>query len=381
MVFQLTPGTEAPAEMNTFFPQLRALWMAENATHTMHNLYTLRGAPVRDAKGWSEYINEAIERYGADADVVFAAHHWPTWDNARILTYLGKQRDIYKYLHDQTLRLANQGYTMLEIAEMMELPPELALVWSVRGYYGTVSHNVKAVYNRYLGFFDGNPANLHPLPPEDSAKRHVEFMGGADAVLKNARAAFDKGEYRWVAQVVNYVVFAEPGNRAARDLQADALEQLGYQAESGPWRNFYLSGAKELRDGVPQVRAPAPATADVIAVMTPEMFFDYMAIRLNGPKAAGRRLTFNFDFTDIGRKFTLSLENAVLNYVAGKEVRNADASFRMTRADFVAIMAQQATLESKVASGAVKVDGDPKKFGELVSLLDAFEFWFNIVTP
>ena len=254
MVFQLTPGTEAPAEMNFHFPEHRVLCIAENATHTMHNVLTLRGALVRDPHVWAAYLDEAIELFGADSDVLFAGHHWPRWGSERIVEYLGKQRDLYGYLHDQTLRLINQGLTGPEIAEQMELPPELAAEWHCRGYYGSVSHNVRAVYQLYMGWFDGNPAHLWEHPPVESAKRYVEFMGGAERVLEQARDSFAAGDYRWVAEVVNHVVFAEPGNEAARQLQADALEQLGYGAENATWRNFYLVG----RRGAARTASPAP---------------------------------------------------------------------------------------------------------------------------
>ncbi len=291
--FQLTPGTEAPAEMNFLFPKYRALCMAENTTHNMHNLYTLRGAAVRDPLAWAYFINEAMELYAGRYDLLFASHHWPTWGIEESNDFLKKQRDMYKYLHDETLRLANQGYTILEIPEIIELPTELFRAWYNRGYYGTVSHNVKAVYQRYLGFFDGNPADLHPLPPTAAGKKYVEFMGGAASLLEKARQSFDAGEYRWVAQVVNHLVFADPDNQAARALQADALEQLGYQAESGPWRNFYLSAAKELRDGVMDLAAPKTITPDTVRATPLEMFFDLLAVRLNGPKAAGKKIILN----------------------------------------------------------------------------------------
>ena len=282
--------------MNFLFPKYRALCMAENCTHNMHNLYTLRGAQVRDAKAWAHYIDEAIELFAGRYDVIFASHHWPTWGAEAGVDFLKKQRDMYKYLHDETLRLANQGFTLLEIPEIIELPPELFRAWYNRGYYGTVNHNVKAIYQRYLGFFDGNPANLHPLPPEAAGKTYVEFMGGAENLLAQARKSFDQGDYRWVAQVVNHLVFAEPENEEARALQADALEQLGYQAESGPWRNFYLSAAKELRDGVIDLGAPKTNSPDVIRATPLEMFFDLLAVRLNGPRAAGKVITLNGQF-------------------------------------------------------------------------------------
>jgi alkyl sulfatase BDS1-like metallo-beta-lactamase superfamily hydrolase len=381
--FQLTPGTEAPAEMNFLFPQRRALCMAENVSRNMHNLYTLRGAIVRNPKVWAHYIDEAIDLFDGRYDVVFSSHHWPTWGTEAGVEYLKKQRDMYKYIHDETMRLANQGYTLLEIPEIVEsqLPADLFNTWYNRGYYGTVSHNVKAVYQHYLGFFDGNPANLHPLPPEAAGKKYVEFMGGADNLLAKARESFERGEYRWVAQVVNHLVFADPDNQAARELQADALEQLGYQAESGPWRNFYLSAAKELRDGVMEASTPKAASPDVIKAMTLDMFFDLLAVRLIGPRAEGKKLVFNANFSDTGEQYLLVVENCVLNYVKGKQAADADASLTMTRTALDEIVLGEATLAEELAAGKASIDGNPEKLVEFLSLLDTFEFWFNIVTP
>ncbi len=378
--FQMTPGTEAPAEMNFLFPKYRALCMAENCTHNMHNLYTLRGAPVRDAKAWAYYIDEAIDVFNGRYDVIFASHHWPTWTAESGVDFLKKQRDMYKYLHDETLRFANQGFTMLEIPELIELPADLFHAWYNRGYYGSINHNVKAIYNRYLGFFDGNPATLHPLPPEAAGKKYVEFMGGAENLLAQARQSFDKGEYRWVAQVVNHLVFADPDNKAARELQADALEQLGYQAESGPWRNFYLSAAKELRDGVLDLDTPQLG-ADVIKATPLDMFFDLLAVRLIGPKAAGKKIVLNANFTDIGEQYLLVVENGVLNYAKGKQDAEADATLTLSRTALDEVILGEAKLADKLAEGEALISGNPEKLVEFLSLMDTFEFWFNIVTP
>ena len=271
MTFQMAPRTEAPAEFLIHFPQLRALCAAEDATHTLHNLYTLRGAQVRDAKSWWKALNESVVLFGDKTDVVFAQHQWPTWGQKKVIDYLKKQRDLYKYIHDQSLRLMNHGYTMLEVAEMVKLPSSLDREWYNRGYYGSVNHDVKAVYQRYLGWYDSNPANLHPLPPEEAAKKYVEFMGGPAAVIARARESFNKGEYRWVAQVMNHVVFADPENREARELQAAALEQLGYQAENATWRNEYLMGAHELRHGVPRAIATRVDSRDTLRAMTVDL--------------------------------------------------------------------------------------------------------------
>lgn len=379
--FQLTPGTEAPSEMNFYFPQFRALCMAENCTHTLHNLYTLRGAEVRDPLVWSKYMNESIERYGARTDVIFASHHWPTWGAERCVGLLKSQRDMYRYLHDQTLHLANQGYTSLEIAEMFKLPEHLDRAWHNRGYYGSVSHDVKAVYQKYLGFFDGNPANLHPLPPVESGRKYVELAGGAEALLGVARAAFERGEYRWTAQLVNHLVFADPDNTAARELQADALEQLGYQSESGPWRNFYLSGAKELREGVVRPPAPSTASSDVIGAMTAEMLLDFMAIKLNGQRAADTRLALTLELDDEAGPFAVEVEHGVLNFTKGRAAEKGSALVRTTRAGLVAMLGGPEAVAETLKAGLMTVDGDEGAVLALAGLLDQFEFWFNIVTP
>lgn len=381
MEFLYAPNSEAPAEMHFYFPQFKALCMAENATHTLHNLYTLRGAKVRDAKAWAEYLNESIEMFAGKTEVMFVSHHWPVWGQDSVRTHLEMQRDLYKYIHDQTLNLANQGYTMNEIAEMVKLPESLASYWSNRGYYGTVSHDVKAVYQHYLGWFDGNPANLHPLPPVEVSKRYVEFMGGVEALLQKARQSYDKGDYRWVAEVVNHLVFADPDNRAAKNLQADALEQLGFQAESGPWRNFYLTGAMELRQGIRKTSEGEPTPADIIAAMTTDMFLDFMGIRLNGPKAAGKRAAFNFIFTDTNEKYAVYLQNGVLVYTKNKQLPNPDAILTTTRAVLNDLALGQTTALKAIASGKMKIGGEKRKFIELMELQDKFDFWFNIVTP
>jgi len=381
MVFQMTPGTEAPAEMNTWFPQWKALWMAENCTATLHNLYTLRGAQVRDGQKWASYLDEAIDLYGKDAEVVFQSHHWPRWGNAVVTDYMKKTRDTYKYIHDQTVRLFNHGYTSNEIAEMLELPAELNQLWYVRGYYGTVRHNAKAVYQRYLGWYDANPAHLDPLPPEAAAKKAVEYMGGAAAVIKRAKRDFAAGNYRWVAEVMSQVVFADPANKAARELNADALEQLGYQAESGPWRSVYLQGAFELRNGVPNVKTQGSASPDVIKAMSPEMLFDYLSVRLNGPKASGKKIVLNIDFTDLRRQYVLTVENGVLNYAQGRQDAQADATARLSKATLDAVQLREATLEQKVAAGEIRIEGRKAAFDEFLALLDTYPFWFNIVTP
>lgn len=378
--FLMAPGTEAPAEMHFYIKEYKALTAAENATHTLHNLYTLRGAKVRNAAAWSGYLHATIERWGDEVEVLYAPHHWPTWGNDRVLELLKKQRDMYKYLNDQTLRLANHGYNMLEAAEMIELPDELAHFWPNRGYYGSVNHNVKAVWNFYLGWFDGNPSRLHPLPPVDAGKKFVEYMGGAENVVEMAQKDFNEGNYRWVAQVLDKVVMAEPGNQAAKALLADALEQMGYQAESGPWRNFYLSGAQELRDGIQELPVPSTAAPDIVQAMSTEMFLDFMAIKLNGPKAAGTTIYMNITLPDMDEDYGVAVENGVLNYY-DDTFDEADVSFTVDRAKFNQVILGTAKLTDLVDSGDAQLDGDSAKFDEFLSLLDEFELWWPLVTP
>lgn len=378
--FLLAPGSEAPAEMLWFIEEKKAISAAEDCTHTLHNTYSLRGAKIREPLPWSKYLNQALRMWGDKAEVMFAQHHWPTFGNEEVVKLLKSQRDLYRYINDETLRLANHGLTEVEIAEEFELPPSLANTWANRGYYGSVSHDVKATYVLYLGWFDGNPATLHQLTPVDSSVKYVEFMGGADALLKKAKESYDKGEYRWVAEVVNHVVFADPKNQDAKNLQADALEQLGYQAESGPWRNFYLTGAKELRDGVAQLPTPNTASPDTVRAMTLEMFFDYLAVRLNGPKAGDAKAVLNFDFGDDG-KYVVELENGVLNHTADHQAEGADATITLSRDTLNKIVLGELTLAKAITAGDVKIQGDAAKLELLVNSLDKFEFWFNIVTP
>ena len=379
--FMNTPFAEAPAEMMFYLPQMKAFYAAEEANATLHNLYTLRGAQVRDAKLWSQYLHDALDDVDADTEVLFGGHHWPRWGYNNITDYLGKQGDAYKYIHDQTLRLANHGYTMTEIAEMIELPDSLASAWFNRGYYGSVNHNAKAVYQKYLGWFDGNPANIHPLPIESSARKYVEYMGGSAAVLEKAKKAFADHEYRWVVEVVNHVVFAEPDNVEARTLQADALEQLGYRAESGQWRNFYLTGALELRNGVFQGNAPRTARRDFIGALSLDSFFDYMGVKLNVPNAADKNLIFNFNFTDSGDRYRVSIANGVLNYKAATRSPDAVATISLSRQGLVALALLGRQPASLIENGIISVEGNTGALDEMMSLFDSFEFWFNIVTP
>ncbi|ROZ98570.1 alkyl/aryl-sulfatase [Gordonia sp. OPL2] len=380
--FQMTPGTEAPAEMNFYFPQMRALCMAENATHTLHNLLTLRGALVRDPHVWAKYLTEAINRYASRSDVLFASHHWPTWGTAELTEFLAQQRDLYGYLHDQTLRQLNQGRTGLEIAEDIQLPPALTNAWHTHGYYGSVSHNVKAIYQRYMGWFDGNPAHLWEHPPVESAKRHVEFMGGADEAVRKARGSFDAGDFRWAATVLNYVIFAEPENSAARELQADTLEQLGYGAENGTWRNFFLMGAYELRNG-PVGTPTNTAAPDIVAALSVEQLFDAIALRVDGPNSWDAHLTLDWVITDENIRHRAELRNGLLVHfdLDGEPATPPDATFTLTKPVLLALLLAGADLNAAIDDGSVTVDGDAALFAEMAGHLDSPDPDFAIVTP
>lgn len=379
-VFHLVPGSEAPSEMLLYLPQFRVLDMAEDVTHTMHNLYTIRGAEVRDGNLWSKYIDEARVAFGDRTDVLIAQHHWPTAGRERIVDLLKKQRDMYKFINDQSLRLLNQGYTAADIAETLHMPESLAQEWSARGYYGTLSHNAKAVYQKYLGWYDANPANLNPLPPVAAAKKTVEYMGGADAMLARAREDFAKGEFRWVASAMSQLVYADPANRAARELGADALEQLGYQAEAGTWRSAYLVGAMELRNGVPKIRAGSSANADTLKAVSNELLFDFLGVRLDAAKAEGKKMVINWNFTDSNEQFVLTLENSALTHIAGTQP-DADATVTLSRTTLDAVMLRETSFPAALLAGKLKIDGDRAKLAELMSMLDIFEPMFPIVEP
>ena len=380
--FMPTPDTEAPAEMHWYIEELKALTAAENCVHTMHNTYPIRGAQVRDPQAWSMYLNETIERWGGQAEVMYGMHHWPSWGRERIVEMLSKGRDAYRYINDQTLRLANHGQTPIEIAEEIRLPESLARHWAIRDYYGTISHNVKATYTRYLGWYDGNPANLQPLPPVESAVKYLEFMGGAEAVTKRARACLDAGEYRWVAEVMKHVVFADPSDQAARELAADAMEQLAYQAESSTWRNAYLTGAQELRFGSPVLPDMVDtASPETIHALTLGMIFNYLAVRLNGPDAAGRELTINFVFPDTNQTAWLRLENGALSHSVERTARDPDATVTLDRETLNRIVSGQLDPEAAIASGEVDAKPDASPLIEIISLLDTFSPWFAVIEP
>jgi alkyl sulfatase BDS1-like metallo-beta-lactamase superfamily hydrolase len=379
-VFQYTPESEAPAELTFYLPDLKAWCGAEIVSHTMHNLYTLRGAKVRNAAKWAGYIDDATRRF-ADLEVVFASHHWPVWGNARAIDYLESQRDTYRYIHDQTLRLANEGYTPREIAEQLELPSTLRNRFANRGYYGTVRHNAKAVYQAYFGWYDGNPANLDPLPPVEESRKYVEAMGGAAEVLKKGQAAADAGDYRWAATLLNHLVFAEPDNSQAKALLASAYDQLGFRAESGPWRDFYLTGAYELRNGVSMTAIDPKKSVGLLLATPVDRFLDSMAVRLNGPEADGKRMTFNFIFEDAGETHVVELSNAVLHHRRAEAVPGADATVRLTRDLLVQLGIGEAGLKDLVMSDDLKVEGSRLKLLSFLSMIGKPNGLFPIVTP
>jgi alkyl sulfatase BDS1-like metallo-beta-lactamase superfamily hydrolase len=383
LIFRYTPEAEAPAELMFYIPKHKALMQAEIINHNLHNLYTLRGAQVRNGLLWSKYIHDTIMRYGGEVEVSFGSHHWPTWGNEQILDFWKGQRDTYRYIHDEVLRLANHGMTLLEVAEEIELPDSLAQRFANRGYYGSVSHNAKSQYQLYFGWFTGNPSELYELPPTAEAKKFVEYSGGADAVIEKARADYEAGDYRWVATALNHVVFADPNNAEAKNLLADALTQLGYQAESGPWRNFFLTGAKELRDGVKAADSPIKTSSpDIVRGLALETYLDYLAVRLNGPKAArAGGMSINLTMPDVNEKVGIVVENGVMNYSIGHLTDGADVSVTMDRALLDKINLGETTVDAAVADGSVGVEGDAAKFGQFISLLDSFELYYNIVTP
>jgi alkyl sulfatase BDS1-like metallo-beta-lactamase superfamily hydrolase len=381
IAFQMTPGTEAPAEMNFAFPDRKAVCLAENTSHTLHNLLTLRGALVRDPHVWSGYLTETIGLLADDLEVAFASHHWPTWGRERVVEFLSLQRDLYGYLHDQTLRMMNQGYVGAEIAELIELPPALEAAWHTTGYYGSVSHNVKGIYQRYLGWFDGNPAHLWEHPPVEQAMRYVEFMGGAEVTLARAEESFAAGDFRWVATVANHLVFADPTDAAARDLQARTLEQLGYGAENGTWRNFFLTGAHELRHG--NVGTPAStASADLLAVLTVDQLFDSVKIRVNGPRSWHEHVVIEWVLTDAGERRRMELRNGVLvHHAVAAASDDAQLTLTVTTDALLRLVTGQAAPEALVGAGELTVTGDPGRLALLMSFLDAPDPDFEIVLP
>lgn len=383
IVFQNTPNAEAPAEMMFYFPHRKAFYAAEQANATLHNLYTLRGAQVRNGSDWAHWLDEAIDLFGSEFDLVFGGHHWPRWGREEGIAYLASQRDLYKFIHDQTLHLANRGLTPLEIAEELKLPAALAEEWFNRDYYGTVSHNSKATYQLYLGFFDGNPANLNPHPPVAAGQRYVELAGGADALLAHARDAYDRGDYRWVAEVVKHLVFSDPENRAARWLEADALEQLGYQSESGPWRNFYLTGAQELRrvDSDSDVAVATTTSPDILAGMSSDMFFDYLAVGLDGEKAADVDITIELEFPDREEQWLLEISNGVLRYHADRHASDPTIVLRIDRSDFVGVLSGTIKLPKLIRQNRATMEGGLIALVRFGGLFERASPTFEIVMP
>ncbi len=379
IVFQMTPEAEAPAEMNFFFPDKGWLCMAENCTHNMHNLVPIRGALVRDARKWSRYINEAIELYGGRSDLMFASHHWPRWGTDDVNHFLTLQRDLYSWVHDQTMRHANQGLVATEIADTLDLPPEFRAESHTIGYYGHLAHNSKAVYQRYLSWYDGNPAHLWQLPPTDAGKRYVDMAGGASALLAHAREKFDEGDYRWVAEMLNHLVFAEPGNEVARELQADTLEQLGYQSESATFRNAYLTGAQELRNGT---MPSHPATqSGYLDAMTVDQLFDTMAVRVRSEDVGGVDVTINMVFHEHDEPWVLGLSNRVIHYARGRHDRDADATVTVAQSTLTELASKRTTIDDAIAAGKLMIEGDVQALVRIIDNLEVFMSNFKIVEP
>ncbi|MCH1514241.1 MAG: MBL fold metallo-hydrolase [Acidimicrobiales bacterium] len=380
--FQLTPESEAPAEMHFFFPEYEVLCMAENCSGTMHNVLTLRGALVRDSLQWSRYIDEAIDRWGDSSQIVFASHGWPHWGQEAVKGYLTRQRDLYRWLHDQAMRLANLGYTPNEIAAEVDLPPGLWDDYMCHGYYGTVSHNVRAVYQRYIGFYDGHPSSLDPFTPVDAGKKYVDFMGGIDALLEKARAAFESGDYRWVAEVLRHAVFADPQNNQVRLLQADAFEQLAYQAESGPWRDIYLTGAQELRNGSINIPVLQRPRLEVAKGMTLGQIFDFLAVKVDGPSAIKLGpVLINWSFTDTGETALLELSNGTLHSKIGSFSKSADVIVSSSRDVIEELIATEYSLSQAIGDERVKISGDSEKILNLWETFTDFPLFWPIIEP
>jgi alkyl sulfatase BDS1-like metallo-beta-lactamase superfamily hydrolase len=379
MVFQNTPDTEAPVEMNTWFPQFKAFWAAENVTGTMHNIYTLRGAPVRNALNWSKEINTALWKFGQEAEVMFASHSWPRWGNARIQEVLRAQRDAYANLNNQALHYANQGVTINEIQNVYEVPKSLQRQWAARSYHGDAQNNSRAVINRFLGFYDGNPVNLNPLSPQDSAPLYVEMMGGSTKILAKGRQLVDAGRYREASEILNKLVFAEPQNQPARRLLADAYEQLGYQAESTSVRNSFLQGSYELRNGLPGGAPPRTTGPDVVRAMSTEMWLDFLGISMDPKKADGLRFTINLVTPDNGEKYLVELSNATLTNIEGQQAKNPDLTITVDRADLDSVMMGVSSFDDLIRAGKARFVGDRKALDQLRGLMVAFTPDFEIL--
>ena len=379
MVFQNTPDNEAPSEMNTYFPDLKALWMAENVTATLHNIYTLRGAPVRDPLNWSKFIGQALFRFGLEAEVMFASHYWPRWGNGRVQEVLRGQRDLYANMNNQVLHLANQGVTINEIHNVYQVPASLQKNWFNRGYHGSQQHNSRGVIQRYLGFWDANPATLIPLSPSDSAPLYVEMMGGADKILARGKQLHDEGKYLLAQEILNKLVYAQPQNQRAKDLLADVFEQVGYQQENPGLRNSFLAAAYELRQGIPAGAVPSSSSADVVRAMSTELFLNFLGIRMDGRKAEGLRFTINLVTPDNGEKFVIEMENATLTNTAGFLAAKPDLTITVNRSDLEPIMAGAKTVEAQAAAGLLKLEGDASVLGKLAATMVDFDPRFQIM--
>jgi alkyl sulfatase BDS1-like metallo-beta-lactamase superfamily hydrolase len=376
--FQLAPGTEAPAEMHFWFPQDGALNLAENTNHTLHNLCPLRGSQVRDALAWAKHLHAALHRWGDGIQVIFAQHHWPTWGHERACTFLAEQRDLYRTLHDQTVRLMCHGLKASEIAERLVLPPGVSQRWHNRSYYGTVSHNVKAIVQRYLSWYDAHPANLHALPPVPSAVKTIDYMGGIEAVMQRAQADFERGDYRWVAEVMKHAVYAHPDHAGARELAAQALEQMGFQAESATWRNAFLLGAHEYRNGPPKAQ-PAGVGFGLVAALSSDMVFDALAIRLNAPRAGALRFTMAWHFTDRQEHWRVDIGNGALHAMQLDAAPVADVSLTLARTTLDALLQQVLQPPQAVATGQLQISGNGALLGQFFGLLDRFTMNFPVV--
>ena len=379
MIFQNTPGTEAPSEMNTYIPDMKALWMAENITSTLHNIYTLRGAPVRDPLRWSKYIAESLHLFGTKAEVMFASHHWPRWGNDRIQEVMRAQRDLYAHMNNQVLHLANQGVTINEIHNEYELPESLQQKWFCRGYHGSPEHNSRGVIQRYLGFWDCNPATLIPLSPHESAPLYVKMMGGAEKIIERGQELYGEGKYKLAQEILNKLVQAEPENQVGKDLLADIFEQLGYQQENPGLRNSYLAGAYELRSGIPQGEIVDSSSPDVIRAMSTELFLNFLGIRMDSKKAEGMRFTLNLITPDNGEKFLVEMENATLTNTMGFLSDKPDLTLTINRSDLEKTMAGEKKLEDQIADGAAKIEGDAGVLAKLASTMVDFYPRFEIM--
>ena len=379
MVFQNTPGTEAPSEMNTYFPDMKAFWAAENITGTIHNIYTLRGALVRDALEWSKQINNALYLFGQDAEVMFASHSWPRWGNERIQEVMRSQRDTYAHLNNGVLHLANQGVTINQIHNVYEVPESLQQQWSARSYHGSVEHNSRAVINRYLGYWDGNPTTLIPLSPEDSASLYVEMMGGAEPILAKGKELYDQGKYRLAQEILNKLVYAEPQNQQAKNLLADVFEQIGYQQESPSVRNSFLAAAYELRSGIPEGASPKSSGPDMIKAMTTELWLDFLGVRLDSDKADGKAFKINLVTPDNDEKFVLELSNGTLTNIAGYQVDDADLTVTINRSDLEKTMMGAVTFDDQIKAGKAKLEGNREPYEQLKGMLVHFDLGFEIM--